>query len=158
MRDFIDRNDAVALNQAFGKRLAFGTAGLRGRMGAGPSCMNELVVLQAAQGIARRLLAGGDAAAEVAKRQGVLIGHDHRHNSHRFALSAAAVFLHVGLKVYIMPHMVPTPLVPWGIRKLGCVAGAMVTASHNPKQDNGFKVYWGNTAQIIPPLDQEIYR
>ena len=111
LTDIIAQNNTQALEDCFSCRLTFGTAGLRGKMGVGPARMNELTVLQAAQGITRCLLDGP--LPEAAKAQGVVIGHDHRHNSHSFALTAAAVFLYAGFTVYMLPQMEPTPYVPW---------------------------------------------
>ena len=129
-----------ALVSAFGASLEFGTAGLRGPMGAGSARMNDVTVVQAAQGLAVYLAAvGGDGA----KRAGVVVGHDHRAlaaaglTSHRFALLTAAALASAGFRVYLYEGLVATPLVPFGIRHLGAAAGVMVTASHNPKEDNG---------------------
>ena len=147
-----------ALEERLGCRLAFGTAGLRGPMRAGYNGMNDLVILQTTQGLASYLIEqlGEDAA----KERGVIIGYDHRKkgslSSMGFARYCAAVFLARGIKVYCLEGLVPTPFVPYGVTQLNCCAGLMITASHNPKADNGYKVYWGNGAQIIPPHDSGI--
>lgn len=149
-----------ALMAAFGERIAFGTAGLRGPMAAGYACMNDLVVLQAAQGLVAYLKSTlGDAAA---CDRGLVLGWDHRAKaalgitSRRFAAVTALVAAAAGMKVHMYSDLVATPLVPWAVDSLGAAAGIMVTASHNPAGDNGYKVYWGNGAQIIPPHDKGI--
>lgn len=133
-------------------RIAFGTAGLRGRMQAGFACMNSLTVIQASQGLAAYLL---ETERDV-KHRGVVIGHDARHNSSKFAKLAAAAFVAKGIRVWWFETTVHTPLVPFGVRHLNAAAGVMVTASHNPAYDNGYKVYWSNGCQIIPPHDSGI--
>jgi phosphoglucomutase len=133
-------------------RIAFGTAGLRAKMEAGFSRMNSLTVIQASQGLAAYLL---EHVPDTQKR-GVVIGHDARHNSKRFAKLAAAAFVAKGIKVWWYETPTHTPLVPFGVNELGAAAGVMVTASHNPAQDNGYKVYWTNGCQIIPPHDKGI--
>lgn len=99
--------------------------------------MNDLVVIQASQGLASYILSS---FPNDARSRGVVIGHDHRHNSEQFAKLTAAAFLNKGIKVYFYDELVHTPLVPFGIQQLGAVAGVMITASHNPGQDNGYKV------------------
>ncbi|CAG8495313.1 6602_t:CDS:10 [Diversispora eburnea] len=133
-------------------RISFGTAGLRSSMQAGFSRMNDLIVIQTSQGLCMYLL---DTIPSSPTR-GVVIGHDHRYNSERFAKLSAAVFLSKGFIVYYYRELVHTPLVPYGVKKLNAVCGIMITASHNPKQDNGYKVYWENACQIIPPHDKGI--
>ncbi|KAJ2996816.1 Phosphoglucomutase-2 [Globomyces sp. JEL0801] len=148
----VDEKDTVSLNKLLSSRLTFGTAGLRAEMGSGYSRMNELTVIQASQGLCAYSL-------EIIpdfKSRGVVIGHDHRHNSDSFARLTAAVFLAKGVKVYYYPDLVHTPLVPYGVTHFNAGCGIMITASHNPKQDNGYKVYAGNGCQIISPHDKEI--
>ena len=140
------------LQALFIPRIAFGTAGLRSRMDKGYKNMNELVVLQATQGLCRYMLE----TVENAKERGVIIGYDGRYNSKTFAHLAAAVLISAGVKVFLFNDYVCTPLVPFGVINKGAAAGIMVTASHNPKDDNGYKVYWSNGAQIIPPTDSGI--
>ncbi|KAI9173101.1 hypothetical protein H9P43_007232 [Blastocladiella emersonii ATCC 22665] len=153
----VAKDDVAELTARLGSRIEFGTAGLRARMEAGFSRMNDLTVIQATQGLVAYLLAqhGGDAT-----KCSVVLGHDHRAfgslSSARFARLTAAVFLHKGIKVYFYPNLVHTPMVPFGITHLGASCGIMITASHNPKTDNGYKLYWANGSQIIPPVDAGI--
>ncbi|WP_377271001.1 phospho-sugar mutase [Peterkaempfera sp. SMS 1(5)a] len=134
----------------FSGTLQFGTAGLRGELGAGPMRMNRAVVIRTAAGLAAYL-----------KRQGhisdtVVIGYDARHKSHDFARDTAAVLTAAGLHAVLLPHPLPTPVLAFAVRHHGAVAGVMVTASHNPPRDNGYKVYLGDGSQIVPPADAEI--
>lgn len=124
-------------------RISFGTAGLRARMEAGFSRMNCLTVIQASQGLAQYLL---DSLSPTA-RKAVVIGHDARHNSNRFAELTAAAFTAKGFYVNLYDGLVHTPLVPFSVVRLGFSAGIMITASHNPKEDNGYKVY--NAVRIV---------
>jgi len=144
------------LADRFAGRLEFGTAGLRGAVGAGPNRMNRAVVRGTTAALARWLLAGpgGPAAAQA----GVVIGCDARHRSDEFADEAARVLAGAGIRVYLLPPRNPTPLLAFAIRHLGAAAGIMITASHNPPADNGYKLYLGDGAQIIPPVDQQIER
>ncbi|XP_045107656.1 phosphoglucomutase-2-like isoform X1 [Portunus trituberculatus] len=152
LKGLVARRELAEVERLLSNRLLFGTAGLRGRMGTGYAQMNDLVIIQTSQGLAKYLTT----VHPEAKSEGVVIGHDSRHNSHRFARLAAAAFLNAGVPVYLYSKIVPTPFVPFGVVQLGAAAGVMVTASHNPKEDNGYKVYWGNGAQIIPPHDTGI--
>lgn len=140
------------LRERFTGGLEFGTAGLRAAIGAGPRRMNRLVVRRAAAGLVDRLLADDVRAAE----RGLVVGWDARPKSRDFAVDTARVAAARGMKVFLMPHEVPTPVLAWNITRLGCAAGVMVTASHNPPSDNGYKVYLGTGAQIVPPVDTEI--
>jgi phosphomannomutase len=145
-------DDRAALEDRFDGILEFGTAGLRGPLGAGPRRMNRVVVLRAAAGLAAYLHQTG-AATEGAS---VVIGYDARHNSEVFARDTAEVMTGAGIRAFVMPRPLPTPLLAYAIGDLGCAAGVMVTASHNPPQDNGYKVYLGDGSQIVPPADAEI--
>jgi phosphomannomutase len=136
----------------FEGRLQFGTAGLRAAVGAGPQRMNRLVVQQAAAGLADYLLKTEPDAAS----RGVIIGYDARRKSDAFALDTARVCAASGLRAMIFPHVVPTPLLAWNIVGVGAAAGVVVTASHNPPADNGYKVFTANGAQIVSPIDAEI--
>ena len=144
--------DPEELNRRFEDRLLFGTAGLRAEIGAGPMRMNRLVVRQAAAGLVDYLLRTVDGAAQA----GILIGFDARRKSDVFALDTARVAAARGMKAWLLPHVVPTPVLAWNITEIGAAAGVMVTASHNPPRDNGYKVYLGSGAQIVPPHDELI--
>ncbi len=140
------------LSDRFGGRLQFGTAGLRAAVGAGPQRMNRLVVQQAAAGLVAYLLkAEPDAAA-----RGVIIGYDARRKSDAFARDTARVCAAQGVRAMIFRHVVPTPLLAWNIVGVGAAAGVVVTASHNPPADNGYKVFTSQGAQIVSPVDAEI--
>lgn len=134
------------------KRIGFGTAGLRAEMSAGFSRMNDLTVIQASQGLAAYLIKN---ISDV-KSRGVVVGHDHRHNSRRFAHLASLAFIRCGIRCYLLKGIVATPIVPFGTKFLGAAAGVMITASHNPAADNGYKLYYSNAVQIIPPHDAGI--
>ncbi|CAM1315130.1 PGM2 (predicted) [Pycnogonum litorale] len=135
-------------------RMLFGTAGLRGMMQAGYLYMNDLVIIQTAQGLVSYML---EVCPDVTNK-GVVIGYDARYNSSRFAELSAVALISKEIPVYMFSKIVPTPYVPYTVLQYGCCAGIMVTASHNPKQDNGYKVYWSNGAQIISPHDQGIQK
>lgn len=150
----VAKSDETTLKRLLGSRMEFGTAGLRAAMGAGNSQMNDVTVIQAAQGLAAYLRASF--TSDELTSRGVVVGHDARHNSQRFARLSANVFIAAGIKTFLFGQIVCTPFVPFTVRTRKCVAGVMVTASHNPKQDNGYKVYWSNGAQIISPIDSGI--
>ncbi|TKA83710.1 hypothetical protein B0A55_00300 [Friedmanniomyces simplex] len=145
--------DEAELERRLRKRIAFGTAGLRSSMKAGYAHMNSLTVLQASQGLADYILAQRRGTAGYAS---VTIGFDARHNSEKFARLAAGVFLAKGIRVLWFGILVHTPMIPFAVSHFSAAAGVMITASHNPKIDNGFKVYWANGCQIIPPHDKGI--
>lgn len=147
--------DALAdLDDRFGSRLAFGTAGIRGALGAGSNRMNRVLIAQAAAGFAAYLRERSRGAVPI-----VVIGYDGRRNSRRFALDSAELFAGAGLRAILLPRLLPTPVLAFAVRHLGADAGVMVTASHNPPDDNGYKVYLGGAddgAQIVAPADAEI--
>ncbi|MGW4729172.1 phospho-sugar mutase [Streptomyces shenzhenensis] len=155
----IDAGDHAELAARFSGTLQFGTAGLRGELGAGPQRMNRAVVIRAAAGLAAYLRKHGRTGGLV------VVGYDARHKSADFARDTAAVMTGAGLRAAVLPRPLPTPVLAFAIRHLGAVAGVEVTASHNPPQDNGYKVYlgWGyprtesgGGSQIVPPADSEI--
>jgi phosphomannomutase len=145
-------DDRGELARRFAGRLQFGTAGLRGPVAAGPMGMNRVTVQRATAGFARYLL---DTVDEAAAR-GVVIGHDARRNSDVFALDTARVLAGMGIRALLLPPLSPTPVTAFSVTLLGAAGGVMVTASHNPPADNGYKVYLASGAQITPPHDEEI--
>ena len=147
-----DRGDRDEINQRFTGRLQFGTAGLRGVVGAGPAMMNRLVIRETSAGLAQYLLREVPDAAQ----KGLIVAYDGRLDSRDFARDTACVFAALGFTVYITPDVAATPIAAFGVLSLATAAGVVVTASHNPPQYNGYKVYWGNGAQIIPPHDAGI--
>ncbi len=154
LRDLLDREDESTLQRYFKGFLQFGTAGLRGPIGPGPSCMNRAVVGRAAAGIASYM--------KKREMKSVIIGRDARHGSEDFTNETAEIMSGAGMQVYILPRPLPTPVLAFATSYLGCDIGIMVTASHNPPEDNGYKVYVGPVAdginyaasQIINPTDQ----
>ena len=153
-----DAAAAADLHDRFGARLAFGTAGLRGRLGAGSNRMNRVLVAQAAAGFAAYLVEKAGAAGTDAPPT-VVIGYDGRRNSDVFAQDSAELFAGAGLRAILLPRLLPTPVLAFAVRHLGADAGVMVTASHNPPDDNGYKVYLGGAdegSQIVSPADAEI--
>src|SRR6185312_8067296 len=147
--------DAVAdLHSRFDERLAFGTAGLRGEIAAGPNRMNRVLVAQAAAGFARWLLEHAEGGTP-----SVVIGYDGRKNSDVFARDTAELMAGAGIRAVLLPRLLPTPVLAFAVRHLDASAGVMVTASHNPPNDNGYKVYLGGAdggSQIVPPSDAGI--
>lgn len=145
-----DPSALAEITDAFAGPLTFGTAGLRGALGPGPGRMNRVVVARAAAGLAGYLVDQGLAGGRV------IVGYDARYNSDVFAADTAEILAGAGLKPLLCHQHQPTPVVAFGIRHYGCVAGVIVTASHNPPQDNGYKVYLGDGSQIVPPADADI--
>ena len=151
LESLLEQGETAELADRFDGTLEFGTAGLRGELGAGSNRMNRVVVTRAAAGLAAYLKDQG-----AMRDASVVIGYDARHNSDVFARDTAEVMTGAGLRALVLPRPLPTPLLAFAIRELGCVAGVMVTASHNPPRDNGYKVYLGDGSQIVPPADAEI--
>jgi phosphomannomutase len=149
LEKLISESDEAGLLDRFGKRIGFGTAGLRGLLGAGPNRMNRVLVAQAAAGISKYLKENFDDPS-------VVIGYDARKNSDVFAKDSAQIFAGFGIRAFLFPELAATPLVAYAVRNLGASAGVMVTASHNPPGDNGYKVYDFSGSQIISPMDSEI--
>ena len=147
--DGVDADSARAeLADRFAGLLQFGTAGLRGELGAGPNRMNRAVVIRAAAGLAAWVRAEGGG--------GVVVGYDARRNSDVFARDTCAVMEGAGIEAMVLPRPLPTPLLAFAVRQLGADVGVMVTASHNPPNDNGYKVYLGDGSQLAPPADTQI--
>lgn len=148
----IDEGMHDELEDRFIQRLEFGTAGLRGKVGCGPNRMNRLVIQETATGLGHYLI---EHVANASMR-GVVVGYDGRLDSKQFAIDTASVLTALGIKVYLTSNVAATPIVAFGIEHFNAAAAVVVTASHNPPEYNGFKVYWENGAQIIPPHDAGI--
>lgn len=152
VRRMLDAEDKTELIESFYKDLEFGTGGLRGIMGAGSNRMNIYTVGAATQGLANYLHEAFTDMPQIS----VVVGHDVRHNSRKFAEIVADIFSANGIKVYLFENFRPTPELSFAIRQLGCQSGVNITASHNPKEYNGYKAYWSDGAQIIAPHDVNI--
>lgn len=152
VRRMLDAEDKTELIESFYKDLEFGTGGLRGIMGAGSNRMNIYTVGAATQGLANYLKEAFKDLPEIS----VAVGHDVRHNSRKFAEIVADIFSANGIKVYLFDDFRPTPELSFAIRHFGCQSGVNITASHNPKEYNGYKAYWSDGAQIIAPHDVNI--
>ncbi|MEZ8284156.1 phosphoglucomutase [Vibrio splendidus] len=148
----IDEGMHDEIEDRFIQRLEFGTAGLRGKVGCGPNRMNRLVIQETATGLGHYLI---EHVANASMR-GVVVGYDGRLDSKQFAIDTASVLTALGIKVYLTSNVAATPIVAFGIEHFNAAAAVVVTASHNPPEYNGFKVYWENGAQIIPPHDAGI--
>lgn len=152
LQHLIDEQNIAELEDRFSRRLEFGTAGLRGKVGCGPNRMNRLVIQETATGLGHYLMEQIKDAAQ----RGVVIGYDGRPDSCQFAHDTASVLTSLGIKVYLTHKVAATPIVAFGVKHFNAAAAVVVTASHNPPEYNGFKVYWENGAQIIPPHDSGI--
>ncbi|MFA0472444.1 phospho-sugar mutase [Vibrio sp. 10N.222.51.E8] len=152
LQHLIDEGMHDELEDRFTQRLEFGTAGLRGKVGCGPNRMNRLVIQETATGLGHYLI---EHVANATIR-GVVVGYDGRLDSKQFAIDTASVLTALGIKVYLTSNVAATPIVAFGIEHFNAAAAVVVTASHNPPEYNGFKVYWENGAQIIPPHDAGI--
>ena len=144
--------DETEIEESFYKELGFGTAGLRGKLGPGSARMNVFTVGKATQGIADYICSKGQQAMD----KGVVIAHDPRYFSKEFAQLAACIFAQAGIKVYTFPDLRPTPQLAYTVRKLGTTAGVNITASHNPKEYNGYKVYWDDGCQVSSEIADEM--
>lgn len=152
LQQLIDQQALTDLEDRFRQRLEFGTAGLRGKVGCGPNRMNRLVIQETASGLGQYLIQ----QVENAKTRGVVIGYDGRTDSKQFAHDTASALTALGIKVFLTHDVAATPIVAFGVKHFNAAAAVVVTASHNPPEYNGFKVYWENGAQIIPPHDSGI--
>src|SRR5574344_1687758 len=152
VKAMLDNEDKTALIDAFYQNLEFGTGGLRGIMGAGTNRMNKYIVGMATQGFANYLLKAYPGKTDLA----VVVGHDCRNNGRMFAETVADIFSANGIKAYLFESLRPTPEISFAIRQLNCQAGVNVTASHNPREYNGYKAYWGDGAQVLAPHDKGI--
>ncbi|KLN66756.1 phospho-sugar mutase [Vibrio sp. VPAP30] len=152
LQHLIDEQAFDELDDRFSQRLEFGTAGLRGKVGCGPNRMNRLVIQETATGLGHYLVE----QVKDAKTRGVVIGYDGRTDSKQFAHDTASVLTSLGIKVFLTHAVAATPIVAFGVKHFDAAAAVVVTASHNPPEYNGFKVYWENGAQIIPPHDSGI--
>ena len=159
VKAMIEAEDKTELIDSFYRTLEFGTGGLRGIMGPGTNRMNQYIVAQATQGYANYLLKvqreGGFTTLK-GDTVSVVVGHDCRNNGRLFAETVAAVFAANGIKVYLFESLRPTPEVSFAIRHLSAQGGVNVTASHNPKEYNGYKAYWEDGSQVLQPHDQGI--
>ena len=152
VQEMLDKEDKTDLIDAFYQNLEFGTGGLRGIMGAGTNRMNKYIVGMATQGFANYLLKAYPGKTDLA----VVVGHDCRNNGRMFAETVADIFSANGIKAYLFESLRPTPEISFAIRQLNCQAGVNVTASHNPREYNGYKAYWEDGAQVLAPHDKGI--
>ena len=152
VKRMLDNDDKTDLVESFYKNLEFGTGGLRGIMGAGSNRMNIYTVGAATQGLANYL----KDAFKTLDQIKVVVGHDVRNNSRKFAETVANIFSANGIKVYLFEDCRPTPELSYAVRLLGCQSGVNITASHNPKEYNGYKAYWDDGAQVVSPHDVKI--
>jgi phosphoglucomutase len=153
IQDLIAKGDQTTLTDSFYKSLEFGTGGMRGEMGVGSNRMNKYTVGAATQGFANYLN-----ASLPGQKIKVAIAHDSRNNSPEFTRIAADIFTANGIEVYLFPALRPTPQLSFTVRHLGCQAGLVITASHNPKEYNGYKAYWSDGSQVVAPHDKNIVK
>jgi phosphoglucomutase len=153
IQDLIAKGDQTTLTDSFYKSLEFGTGGMRGEMGVGSNRMNKYTVGAATQGFANYLN-----ASLPGQKIKVAIAHDSRNNSPEFTRIAADIFTANGIEVYLFPALRPTPQLSFSVRHLGCQAGLVITASHNPKEYNGYKAYWSDGSQVVAPHDKNIVK
>lgn len=144
------KDDKMEIEDRFYQELEFGTAGLRGVIGAGTNRMNKYTVGKATQGLANYILEQGT------KEKGVAISYDSRRMSKEFSMQTALILCANGIKTYLFENLRPVPELSFAVRNLGCTAGVMITASHNPPKYNGYKVYWDDGSQIVTPRDKDI--
>ena len=144
------KDDKMEIEDRFYQELEFGTAGLRGVIGAGTNRMNKYTVGKATQGLANYILEQGT------KEKGVAISYDSRRMSKEFSMQTALILCANGIKAYLFENLRPVPELSFAVRNLGCTAGVMITASHNPPKYNGYKVYWADGSQIVSPRDKDI--
>lgn len=149
-KELLALTDEKEIEDRFYRQLEFGTGGLRGVIGAGTNRMNIYTVRQATQGLANYITSQGE------QEKGVAIAYDSRRMSPEFADEAALCLNANGIKTWVFPSLRPTPELSFAVRQLGCISGIVVTASHNPREYNGYKVYWEDGAQITPPHDKNI--
>ena len=152
VKKMLENEDKTELIESFYKDLEFGTGGLRGIMGSGSNRMNIYTVGGATQGLSNYL----NKNFKELKQISVVVGHDCRNNSRKFAEISANIFSANGIKVYLFEALRPTPEISFAIRHLGCQSGIVITASHNPKEYNGYKAYWDDGAQVLAPHDTGI--
>src|SRR5665647_3017186 len=152
VQEMLNNEDKTELIECFYRDLEFGTGGLRGIMGAGTNRMNIYTVGAATQGLSNYLKAQFPRVPQIS----VVIGHDCRNNSRLFAEISANIFSANDIKVYLFDDLRPTPEASFAIRQLGCQSGIILTASHNPKEYNGYKAYWNDGAQMIAPHDENV--
>ena len=144
------KDDKMEIEDRFYQELEFGTAGLRGVIGAGTNRMNKYTVGKATQGLANYILEQGT------KEKGVAISYDSRRMSKEFSMQTALILCANGIKAYLFENLRPVPELSFAVRNLGCTAGVMISASHNPPKYNGYKVYWDDGSQIVTPRDKDI--
>ena len=144
------KDDKMEIEDRFYQELEFVTAGLRGVIGAGTNRMNKYTVGKATQGLANYILEQGT------KEKGVAISYDSRRMSKEFSMQTALILCANGIKAYLFENLRPVPELSFAVRNLGCTAGVMITASHNPPKYNGYKVYWDDGSQIVSPRDKDI--